>query len=98
MFALDVSVKRLAILMGHSKSMGLSDVLPFHCNAVKCVNSALPTGSVPEKPPFACESFDRVLVDAPCSARGQRPLLLSLQESQFHSFPALQRTLLDKVL
>ncbi|XP_049956448.1 tRNA (cytosine(72)-C(5))-methyltransferase NSUN6 isoform X1 [Schistocerca serialis cubense] len=50
--------------------------------------------SLPHCPLFPPESFDRVLLDAPCSALGQRPQLrndISIQQLQ--SYPILQRKL-----
>lgn len=50
------------------------------------------------RPPFKVESFDRVLLDAPCSNLGQRPLLkIEADENLVQSFPVLQRKLLKNV-
>lgn len=50
------------------------------------------------RPPFKIESFDRVLLDAPCSNLGQRPLLkIEANENVVKSFPVLQRKLLKNV-
>lgn len=49
-------------------------------------------------PPFPCEFFDRVLLDAPCSGVGQRPQLYNTMKSkEFLSFPKLQKKLLATV-
>ena len=49
-------------------------------------------------PPFPPESFDRVLVDAPCSALGQRPQIkCSMSGKELRSFPAYQRQIFEKV-
>ncbi|GFN76215.1 ribosomal RNA small subunit methyltransferase b [Plakobranchus ocellatus] len=46
-------------------------------------------------PPFLPASFDRVLVDAPCSALGQRPCHVNrISVNQLHSFPVIQHKLL----
>lgn len=45
-------------------------------------------------PPFKENSFDRILLDSPCSALGQRPQLLNkISVSQLHSYVSLQRKL-----
>ncbi len=45
-------------------------------------------------PPFPPETFDRILLDAPCSALGQRPQLLNrMSAKELASFPRLQRRL-----
>lgn len=50
------------------------------------------------RPPFKVESYDRVLLDAPCSNLGQRPLLkIEADENLVKSFPVLQRKLLKNV-
>ena len=44
------------------------------------------------------ESFDRILVDAPCSALGQRPLILNdITINQLKSYISYQRKILDNV-
>ena len=50
------------------------------------------------KPPFPAGMFDRVLLDAPCSALGQRPCVLNkMKENEVKSFPSLQRQLFERV-
>lgn len=50
------------------------------------------------RPPFKAGLFDRVLLDAPCSNLGQRPLLkIEADENLIKSFPVLQRKLLKHV-
>jgi len=51
------------------------------------------------RPPFKNETFDRVLLDAPCSNLGQRPLLkIEVDKNVLKRFPALQRKLLINVI
>ena len=46
-----------------------------------------------------CELFDKVLLDAPCSALGQRPMLInSCTAKELKSFPKLQRKLFEKAV
>jgi len=50
---------------------------------------------VPPRPPFPPATFDRVLVDAPCSALGQRPQFYNnIKVKELDSFPKIQRKLL----
>ncbi|XP_069015658.1 tRNA (cytosine(72)-C(5))-methyltransferase NSUN6 isoform X1 [Embiotoca jacksoni] len=72
----------------------------LHLNSIKafCFNSTQAVSSDPaeetEGPPFPPESFDRVLLDAPCSGLGQRPNMgttWSLKE--ICSYQPLQRKL-----
>ena len=47
-----------------------------------------------EEPPFERQSFDRILLDAPCSALGQRPQFLNrLRTKELNSYSKLQRKL-----
>lgn len=51
------------------------------------------SGSIPV-PPFPCQLFDHVLLDAPCSALGQRPQLVnSMTPDELSSYPCLQKKL-----
>ncbi len=44
------------------------------------------------------ESFDKILVDAPCSALGQRPLIYNdITVNQLNSYISYQRMILDNV-
>ncbi|BFZ09078.1 hypothetical protein BsWGS_12117 [Bradybaena similaris] len=46
-------------------------------------------------PPFPPGTFDRILIDAPCSALGQRPSYVNkMSLSQLNSFPVIQHQLL----
>ncbi|CAG9862497.1 unnamed protein product [Phyllotreta striolata] len=52
--------------------------------------------NVREGPPFASETFDKVLLDAPCSVLGKRPQLINrMSENEIKSFVPLQRKLFE---
>ncbi|KAI3355331.1 hypothetical protein L3Q82_018183, partial [Scortum barcoo] len=72
----------------------------LHLHSVKayCFNSTQAVSSDPaqgaEGPPFPPESFDRVLLDAPCSGLGQRPIMASVWSlKEICSYQPLQRKL-----
>ncbi|XP_041823380.1 tRNA (cytosine(72)-C(5))-methyltransferase NSUN6 isoform X2 [Melanotaenia boesemani] len=72
----------------------------LHLQSIKayCFNSTQAVSSEPaqesEGPPFPPESFDRVLLDAPCSGLGQRPNMASTWSlKEICSYPPLQRKL-----
>lgn len=45
------------------------------------------------------QSFDKILLDAPCSALGQRPMLVQeAKVKELKSFPKLQKKLFDKAM
>ncbi|SPP87395.1 tRNA (cytosine(72)-C(5))-methyltransferase NSUN6 [Drosophila guanche] len=54
----------------------------------------------PAAPPFPCDSFDRILLDAPCSGLGNRPqLLCSIKQAKvLQSYPNIQRRLLGQAV
>lgn len=50
------------------------------------------------KPPFPLRYFDRILLDGPCSALGQRPQhSFKKARQELESFPIYQRKLLNAV-
>lgn len=55
---------------------------------------------IPVKPPFASNSFDRILLDAPCSGLGNRPQLsCSIKQSKvLQSYPHIQRSLFSQAV
>ena len=74
---------------------------PLSCVIISISPLPRPTllGPLPHAPPYPRESFDRVLLDAPCSALGQRPQIkcpLSLVELK--AFQSYQRQFLTQVL
>ncbi|XP_015519478.2 tRNA (cytosine(72)-C(5))-methyltransferase NSUN6 isoform X1 [Neodiprion lecontei] len=64
-----------------------------------CFDSTKAVSEVKEKifsngPPYNAESFDRILLDVPCSALGQRPQLTNpITVAQINSYVPLQRKL-----
>ena len=54
--------------------------------------------SFPVAPPYPSGSFDRILLDAPCSALGQRPqFVVKMTLKELQSYPRLQRKLFTTV-
>ncbi|EDW95570.2 tRNA (cytosine(72)-C(5))-methyltransferase NSUN6 [Drosophila yakuba] len=51
-------------------------------------------------PPFPCASFDRILIDAPCSGLGNRPQLsCSIKQAKvLSSYPNIQRRLFEQAV
>ncbi|XP_029979008.1 putative methyltransferase NSUN6 isoform X2 [Sphaeramia orbicularis] len=77
-----------------------AQMLHLHSIKVYCFNSTQAVSSDPsqdsEGPPFPPESFDRVLLDAPCSGLGQRPNMASTWSlKEICSYQPLQRKLIQ---
>ena len=52
-----------------------------------------------ESPPYHPETFDRVLLDAPCSALGQRPQFFNkIRLKEFKSFSKVQKKLVSSAI
>ncbi|XP_043067628.1 tRNA (cytosine(72)-C(5))-methyltransferase NSUN6 [Drosophila bipectinata] len=66
-------------------------------DSTKAVDSQATTISAP---PFPCASFDRILLDAPCSGLGNRPQLASQikQPKILKSYPNVQRRLFTQAV
>jgi len=77
---------------------GIRNVKIHHFDSLISLDLANKNKDSNNKPPFKVGMFDRVLLDAPCSNLGQRPLLnIGADENLIKSFPILQRKLLKNV-
>ncbi|KAG5336084.1 NOP2 methyltransferase, partial [Acromyrmex heyeri] len=66
----------------------------FCCDATKAVIEREHSFIHTDGPPFEENYFDRILLDTPCSALGQRPQLYNtITPAQLHSYVPLQRNL-----
>ena len=74
--AFDKSENKIAAINRNCIQLGITNVKTFVMDGTKSVRETLDTGSYVSAqmfPPFPEESFDRILLDAPCSGLGQRP-------------------------
>lgn len=93
--ALDKISRKIEALRSLCQIMGLDCVNAFFCDSTK---SVAPTPGSDWSPPYAPDTFDRVLLDAPCSATGQRPRIgKPIPVKQIESFPKLQKKLFSTV-
>lgn len=70
----------------------------FQANSTSILNKSNTTNEVDVTcgPPFQAETFDRILLDAPCSALGKRPQLSNnISEAVLKSYVPLQRKLFE---
>ncbi|XP_075238683.1 tRNA (cytosine(72)-C(5))-methyltransferase NSUN6-like isoform X2 [Lycorma delicatula] len=93
--ALDKTEKKIERIKENCKNQHLNNVSAYVFDATKAFdgNCITERGRV-KAPPYNENTFDRILLDAPCSALGQRPQLSqSLSFKQADSFPLLQKRL-----
>ncbi|XP_075211216.1 tRNA (cytosine(72)-C(5))-methyltransferase NSUN6-like [Lycorma delicatula] len=91
--ALDKTEKKIERIKENCKNQHLNNVSAYVFDATKAFdgNCITERGRV-KAPPYNENTFDRILLDAPCSALGQRPQLSqSLSFKQADSFPLLQK-------
>ncbi|KAK7871652.1 hypothetical protein R5R35_009022 [Gryllus longicercus] len=86
-----------AVLEVKKPEDGTVKIQNFHQKKVteeKCEDLSKCPENIEMKPPFPPETFDKILLDAPCSAMGQRPQIISsVSLKQLKSYPPLQRKL-----
>ncbi|XP_012384108.2 tRNA (cytosine(72)-C(5))-methyltransferase NSUN6 isoform X2 [Dasypus novemcinctus] len=91
--ALDKISNKVEKIKQNASLLGLRSIRAFCFDGTKAL--APERTGVGGEPPFLPESFDRVLLDAPCSGMGQRPCLVCAWTlKEVTSYPPLQRKLL----
>ena len=104
--ALDRSATKIRQIEENARKLGLQNIRAFVMDATKsCRGTMLHENEIDNleelllTPPFPCQFFDRILLDAPCSGVGQRPQLYNTMKlKEFLSFPKLQKKLISTVL
>ena len=95
--AFDKSENKIAAINRNCIQLGITNVTTFVMDGTKSVMETLDTGSPVSSqmcPPYPEESFDRILLDAPCSGLGQRPQFYNkIKIKELRSFPKIQRKL-----
>ncbi|KAM3593939.1 uncharacterized protein V6R79_026127 [Siganus canaliculatus] len=90
--ALDRIRNKIDRIRQNAQMLHLSSIKAFCFNSAQAVSSDAAPNS--EGPPFPPESFDRVLLDAPCSGLGNRPHMGSTWSlKEICSYQPLQRKL-----
>lgn len=93
LIALDKSKNRIDVLKRNIQRFNLKSVHVYACDATKVISKH---SKDDWSPPFTEEKFDKILLDAPCSGLGNRPVLTTkLRPNDLLSFPKLQKKLLD---
>lgn len=97
LIALDKTANKLALLDAKMRTFGVQSVRCFAYDSTQAVRedaAAAADDGDDLRPPFAPQTFDRILLDAPCSALGNRPQLRNdLSARQLASYAAVQKKL-----
>lgn len=92
--ALDKTESKIQLVKNKIRDYEISSIKTFAFDSTKSFDSSLVEKSVLEGPPFGRNSFDKILLDAPCSALGNRPLLAdNLTPKMLISYPIVQKKL-----
>ncbi|XP_055086051.1 tRNA (cytosine(72)-C(5))-methyltransferase NSUN6 isoform X2 [Periophthalmus magnuspinnatus] len=93
--ALDKIRNKIDRICRNAQMLCLESIKVFCFDSVKAVSRDIDKQRGTEGPPFPPESFDRVLLDAPCSGLGQRPNMASTWSlKEICSYQPLQRKLI----
>ncbi|KAF7379136.1 hypothetical protein HZH68_016981 [Vespula germanica] len=94
LIALDKNKPKSEKLKINCSKFSSGNVKSFWYNSKKAYNKYMDSSNIDDGPPFKSNSFDRILLDSPCSALGQRPQLLNkITAVQLRSYVSLQRKL-----
>ncbi|XP_056375200.1 tRNA (cytosine(72)-C(5))-methyltransferase NSUN6 [Hyla sarda] len=92
--AMDKIANKVEKIKQNASALQLSSIQTYCYNSTKAVNHNTSDCSQGPGPPFPPESFDHVLLDAPCSGMGQRPnMACALSLKELTSYQPLQRKL-----
>ncbi|KAG9476581.1 hypothetical protein GDO78_003231 [Eleutherodactylus coqui] len=95
--AMDKIANKVEKVKQKASVLKLNSIQAFCYNSTKAVTPDSGDSQGPG-PPFPPESFDRVLLDAPCSGMGQRPnMSCALSLKELTSYQPLQRKLFSTV-
>uniref|UniRef100_A0A6P7FLK9 Methyltransferase NSUN6 n=1 Tax=Diabrotica virgifera virgifera TaxID=50390 RepID=A0A6P7FLK9_DIAVI len=95
LIAIDKTPKKVAQLQKRCEDFG-AKVYSFQADSTAIISDTLSSKNVIDGPPFAPQSFDKILLDAPCSVLGKRPQLANRSsENEIKSFVPLQRKLFE---
>ncbi|XP_071545005.1 tRNA (cytosine(72)-C(5))-methyltransferase NSUN6 [Panulirus ornatus] len=111
--AIDRSQNKVDQIISNAKKLDLSNIVAYkHDSTNLCVKADLSCkntcethsdredqGFISYAPPYKPCSFKWILLDAPCSALGQRPQIQTkMKQKELQSFPVVQRKLLQNAV
>ncbi|XP_051155145.1 tRNA (cytosine(72)-C(5))-methyltransferase NSUN6 isoform X2 [Leptopilina boulardi] len=94
LIALEKNKNKLQGLKKHCENFNANQVHCFCFDSTKALINVDEKRQISQGPPFLKETFDRILLDGPCSALGQRPQFFNtITISQLNSHVFLQKNL-----
>ncbi|XP_015180964.1 PREDICTED: putative methyltransferase NSUN6 isoform X2 [Polistes dominula] len=94
LIALERNKSKLDKLQSNCDKFSSGNVKIFCYDSTKACNKDVNHSNINDGPPFKENSFDRILLDSPCSALGQRPQLLNkITAVQLRSYVSMQKSL-----
>ncbi|XP_050351255.1 tRNA (cytosine(72)-C(5))-methyltransferase NSUN6 [Nymphalis io] len=92
--AIDKTIQKCAKIQQTCDTQGVTCVKAYAYDSTKCHSDDTENNIM--KPPFCSNTFDKILLDAPCSGLGQRPQLNNnISLKMLHSYKFVQRKLFD---
>ncbi|XP_039966533.1 tRNA (cytosine(72)-C(5))-methyltransferase NSUN6 isoform X2 [Bactrocera neohumeralis] len=96
--ALDKVANKISGMLAKITNSALKSIRAYNFDATKAFSAAKEAkdNECLGMPPFAANTFDKILLDAPCSALGNRPLLVgppNMSQRMLQSYPKVQRKL-----
>ncbi|XP_061393551.1 tRNA (cytosine(72)-C(5))-methyltransferase NSUN6 [Musca vetustissima] len=92
--ALDKTESKIKLVQEKICKNGLSCIKAYAHDSTQAHSETIQENDVDFKPPFKAKTFDRILLDAPCSALGNRPMLSSsISPKMLDSYPKVQKRL-----
>ncbi|XP_055904166.1 tRNA (cytosine(72)-C(5))-methyltransferase NSUN6 [Eupeodes corollae] len=92
--ALDKTENKVDLIRQKIEINGIKSIKAFAFDSTKLLHESINDSKL-DNPPFGPCKFDRILLDAPCSAIGNRPLLSSnITPKMLKSYPNVQKKLL----
>lgn len=97
--ALDKTESKIKLVHEKIVQNNLRSIKAYAFDSTKAYDQSLLQNSEDLKPPFKAATFDRILLDAPCSALGNRPLLSSsITPKMLESYPKVQKKLFSNAV